>query len=114
MKYLLYLLCVVCGVSCNRQKTPPVTHEANAEFDPSKTYVFEGKLGKYNRQMMMKISFDGDSIIGESFYTKHQKIIDLSGTIDYVRGEAVFCEKNEGEVSNLLTKLNVVSCLWRI
>lgn len=70
--------------------TPPNKNE---------TYTFHGKLGSYMPQVIMNLIFEGEAVSGSYYYSKHQKELELKGTINPLNNEIEMTESYRGETT---------------
>lgn len=89
----LYLLLLISLASCstNNNEEAHVEEEKEISTDqqsevrddtPDSWAIYTGNVGLYGKHIILELAVYGDSVRGTYFYSKHQKPLILSGTID--------------------------------
>lgn len=92
--------------------------EETPEWVPSKNFeeIYTGKLGVYQAQVVMQLTFSDEKITGTYYYTKHQKKLNLEGNIDYYTGKITMMESYKNKVTGYLEGTlvdNEISGIWK-
>jgi hypothetical protein len=61
-----------------------------------KEFIYQGKLGDYQNQVVMHLEVEEDSVTGSYYYSKHQKKLQLKGVLDRSNGMVVLTESYKG------------------
>lgn len=72
-------------------------------YQSTKWSFYEGRLGNYHQQFVLEIGQSSNQISGRYFLARHQKYIDLNGTIDTLSDTIRLVETHLGNITGYLT-----------